>query len=178
MRVTPKISDRPAATRNSEDASASPFRSWTIKPDKSIFLHTSWSKKRAAWRRALAWSIGRAHLLDFFIGRLDVRTVDIAYVGHDALAVLLGQLAHVGAHGRLMVDGAVDDLAKGRLDLEALEGLDHVFGVGGATRLLDAGRQRLDRAVAHDGAQARIVVELGLVGVEELLVLGRIDGVP
>src|SRR5690606_32672620 len=125
MRVTPKISERPAATRNSEDASASPFRSWTIKPDKSIFLHALWSKKRAALRRALAWSIGRTHFFDFLVGRLDVGAVDIADVDHDALAVLLGQLAHVGAHGRLMIDGAIHDLAKGRFHLEAFEGLDH-----------------------------------------------------
>ena len=36
MRVTPKISDSPAATRNSDDAPASPLRSWTTKPEKLI----------------------------------------------------------------------------------------------------------------------------------------------
>ena len=30
MRVTPKINVRPAATRNSADADASPFNSWIV----------------------------------------------------------------------------------------------------------------------------------------------------
>jgi hypothetical protein len=36
MRVTPKISDSPAATRNSDDAPASPLSSWTMKAENVI----------------------------------------------------------------------------------------------------------------------------------------------
>src|SRR6218665_3110603 len=34
MRVTPKINERPAATRNSEDAPANPLSNGTTKPEK------------------------------------------------------------------------------------------------------------------------------------------------
>src|SRR3990167_9313551 len=34
MRVTPKISDSPAATRNNDDAPARPLSNWTTKPEK------------------------------------------------------------------------------------------------------------------------------------------------
>src|SRR5690625_587184 len=36
MRVTPKINDSPAATKNNEDASASPLRNWTRKPVRDM----------------------------------------------------------------------------------------------------------------------------------------------
>ena len=36
MRVTPKINDNPAATKNNDDAPAKPFNSWTTKPEKLI----------------------------------------------------------------------------------------------------------------------------------------------
>jgi hypothetical protein len=44
--------------------------------------------------------------------------------------------------------------------------------------LLQPGRDRLDRGVADHRADARRVVELLAVGLDELLVLGRIDRVP
>ena len=34
MRVTPKMSDNPAATRNNDDAPARPFKSWTKRPER------------------------------------------------------------------------------------------------------------------------------------------------
>ena len=34
MRMTPKISDSPADTRNSDDAEASPLSNWTSRPEK------------------------------------------------------------------------------------------------------------------------------------------------
>jgi len=36
MRVTPKISDRPAATRNSDEALARPFRNWMRMEEEEI----------------------------------------------------------------------------------------------------------------------------------------------
>ena len=48
-RVTPKITVSPAATRNSEDAPASPVSSW-ISRAVMVCLHTA-SLRAAAWRR-------------------------------------------------------------------------------------------------------------------------------
>jgi hypothetical protein len=36
MRVTPKISDKPAATKNKEEAPAKPLSPCTAKPEKSM----------------------------------------------------------------------------------------------------------------------------------------------
>src|SRR3954463_757695 len=117
MRVTPKMSDRPAPTRNSDEAPASPLSSWTTKPDKSM--------EGAACRG----SGRRAHLAHFGVGRQVLGAVEIRVVDHGADAVAVGGLADVRAHGRLVVDGAVGDLAERRQQLEAGEGGDELLGV-------------------------------------------------
>src|ERR1700710_1610683 len=76
MRVTPKISDSPAATRNCDDAPASPLSSWTRKPEKVM--------SRARARR----SIGRAQLQHLGIGRLELGAVEVDVVCHHALAAV------------------------------------------------------------------------------------------
>src|SRR5690348_11500071 len=87
IRVTPKISDRPADTRNSDEAAASPFRSWMTKEAK-----------------VTPRSVGGPHLPDLLVARQRVLAVDEAPVGHDALAVLEPDAADIGAHGRLVVE--------------------------------------------------------------------------
>ncbi|KAG1605404.1 hypothetical protein G6F45_014208 [Rhizopus arrhizus] len=76
-----------------------------------------------------------------------------------------------------MVDLAVLDLSIGRVHLQAGEGVDQLFGVDLARGLqaLGDGHQR---CIAHHRAHfGRFVVAL-LVGVDEGVIGGGIDGVP
>src|SRR4051812_29088127 len=108
-RVTPKISDRPDAIRNSVDALASPFRNCATKLATVLF--------------------GGAQLSHFGVARLDLRAVDVAERGHHALAVLHGEAPDEGAHRRLVVERAIRDPAERRVDGEALHRLDQLFGI-------------------------------------------------
>src|SRR5687768_8781196 len=110
MRVTPKMSDSPAARRNSELAPASPFRncSRTAEPLTGLLLL-------------------RAQLADFLVSGLELRPVGVAPVDHHAPAVFLRKLADIGAHGRLVVDAAPHDRPERRLHLEPLQRLDELF---------------------------------------------------
>src|SRR5471032_3037550 len=101
MRVTPKISDRPADTRNSDEAPASPFSSWMRREER------------------VTPSVGGPHLLDLVVARQGVLAVDEAPGLHVALAVLDADLADIGAHGRLMVERAIGDRAERRAELQA-----------------------------------------------------------
>src|SRR5258706_875775 len=103
MRVTPKMSDRPAARRNSELALASPFKNC----------------RRTAAPLTPGCSI-LPQCADFLVGRLVARAVGVAPVDHHALVVLLRELSDVGAHRRLVVERPPDDRAKRRLLLQAL----------------------------------------------------------
>src|SRR5258705_5953334 len=169
MRVTAKISDSPAPTRNSDDAPARPFSSWTTKPEGFIARGIAgWNQAAAAepalpgrWGRPLrgsaagapgVGSIRGARLLDQLSARLELRAVEILVVDHHALALVVLGLADERAHRRLVVVGAVRDLAERRVDLQAFEGLDELVGLA-ALRLLHASGDRLDRAVAHHRAE-------------------------
>src|SRR5688500_7201438 len=72
MRLTPKMSDSPAATRNSELAPASPFRNC--------------SRTAASLNPAVSLLPQRA---DFLLGGLDLRAVNVAPVDHRAAASFL-----------------------------------------------------------------------------------------
>ena len=61
MRVTPKISVRPAATRNSADATARPLRSWTTKRGERHCGSDGANARRSAAYCAAGASIRRAH---------------------------------------------------------------------------------------------------------------------
>src|SRR2546422_972026 len=161
MRVTPKISVKPAATRNSADADARPFRSWIV-------------KLLSVTRDAL---LGRPHLADDVIVRLVVLPVGVFPVDHHTLAVLDCGATHVGAHRRLMVDRAECDLAERRVDVEVAHRRHQLPGVG-RSRLAKRRDGGLDRAVADDRPEPRIVVELRLVRVAEALVRRRVDRIP
>src|SRR5690606_32927987 len=66
IRVTPKISDRPTAIRNSVDAPASPLSSWTAKPE--------------TMRRGPRDSVGGAQLAGLLGARQHRGAVDVAVV--------------------------------------------------------------------------------------------------
>src|SRR5215472_19204871 len=160
MRVTPKMSDNPAATRNSEDALARPL--------------TNWMRRAERVRASLLRRTVRPHPV---VRRQIVGAARVLRVDHDALAVLHGDPPNVRAHRRLVIERAERDLAERRIDDEPLHGRDQLLGVGGA-RLANRRCSGHHRAVADDRALTRVVFELSLVGVEEALVLGRVDARP
>src|SRR5438067_4922382 len=158
MRVTPKMSDRPAERKNSDEALARPFKAWSARTSSGSLLP-------------------RAQLPHLGIGRLHGGAVDVLDFGHRALALLDSDLADPGAHGALVIDAAISDRPGRRVDLEVGERGDELLGVG-AARLGDARSERLHGDIADEGPEARIVVEALLVGGDERLVLGRVDLVP
>src|SRR5215467_7961180 len=160
MRVTPKMSDNPAATRNSEDALARPL--------------TNWMRRAERVRAPLLGRPVRPHPV---VGRQIVRAARVLPVDHDALAVLHGDPPDVRAHRRLVIERAEGDLAERRVDDEPLHRSDQLLGIGGA-RFANRRRSSHHRAVADDRALTRVVVELRPVGFEEALVLGRVDARP
>src|SRR5690606_2125397 len=127
MRLTPKMSDSPTATRNNEDASARPFRPCTIRVESVISAarYRKQSSRRSFGR-------GGSPLLDDFIRWQDRRAIHIADIGHDAFAVLHSPRTHVGGHGRLVVLRTIRDWPERRDDLQTTECLDQRLGIGGA----------------------------------------------
>src|SRR5262249_52380197 len=122
MRVTPKISDNPAATRKSVEALASPLRNWMTSEDMLL---------------------RRAELSHLCVRRQELRAVGVAPRGHHALAVFRRSAADVGAHGRLVVESAVDDRTERSIDPEAFHRLDELLAVR-APRLPDRSDGRHD----------------------------------
>src|SRR5271170_7992989 len=106
MRVTPKINDRPAPTRNRPDAPASPLSAWNRTPSR-VMAGLSSCREKPGWR-----SFRRAQLLCFRVGRQHRSAVDIFEVDHHRFAVLQRKLADEGAHGRLVVAAAVNERAE------------------------------------------------------------------
>src|SRR6266550_8081809 len=56
--------------------------------------------------------------------------VGVAPVDHHALAVLDCDPPDVGAHGRLVIERSVGDLAEGSIDVETFQRRDQLRGVG------------------------------------------------
>src|SRR6185295_2842891 len=125
MRVTPKISDRPADRKKSDEAFARPFRAWSASTSSGSLL------------------LRRPHLPHLRVGRLHRSAVDIAEVLHRALAVLHRGLADPGAHRSLVIDAAIHDGARRRIDAQPGESGNQLLGVG-AAGLLDPFGERLD----------------------------------
>src|SRR5215211_8824252 len=139
MRVTPKMSDSPAATRNRPDALASPLSAWNRKASKDIASYPASScpalcrasrlmRHRRAFVNEMAGTSpamttqkvppgsvrgAGAQLLGFLLGGEHRGAVDIFEVRHGALAILQRDLAHIGPHRRLMVAGAVAERSEG-----------------------------------------------------------------
>src|SRR5499427_3839755 len=156
MRVTPKMSDNPAATRNSVEALASPLRNWMTNEDMLL---------------------RRSELPHLRILRQEPGAVGVAPRGHHALAVFHGGPADVGTHGRLVVERAEAYGAERRVDPETLHRLDQLLAVE-APRLPDRGGGGHHRSVANDRSRPRVAVPALAVGVEEAPVLRRVDRVP
>src|SRR5262245_10174446 len=108
MRVTPKISDSPAATRNSVDALASPLRTWIASEDMLL---------------------GGTELLHLGVEWQEVGPVRIFPGGHHALAVLHSGAPDVGAHRRLVVQRPVYNGAEGSVHAQPLHGLHQLLAV-------------------------------------------------
>src|SRR2546423_4461193 len=102
MRVTPKMSDRPAERKKSDEALARPFKAWSARTSSGSLLP-------------------RAQLPHLGIGRLHRGAVDVLDVDHRAAALLERDLANPRAHGALVVDRAVRDRTGRRVDLEVGE---------------------------------------------------------
>src|SRR5215831_18149662 len=156
MRVTPKMSDNPAATRNSVEALASPLRNWMTNEDMLL---------------------RRSELPHLCILRQEPGAVRVAPRGHHALAVFHGGPADVRAHRRLVVERAEGYRAERRVDPETLHRLDQLLAVE-APRLPDRRGGGHHRGVADDRSRPRVVVPALAVGVEEAPVLRRVDRVP
>src|SRR5690349_22417162 len=158
MRLTPKMSDRPADRKKSDEAFARPFSAWSARTSSGRLLP-------------------RAQLPYFGIRGQDRGAVDVLDVHHRALALLDRGLANPRAHRALVIARAVGDRTRRRIDLEVGERGNQLLGFG-AARLLDPGSDRLQRDVADERAEARVVVVALLVRADERLVLRRVDLVP
>src|SRR5207237_5033827 len=122
MRVTPKMSDRPADRKNSDEAFARPFKAWSARTSSGSLLP-------------------RAHLPHFGIGRLHRGAVDVFDVDHRAAALFERDLADPRPHGALVVDRAVRARPGSRVGREGGEGRADLLRLG-AARLGDARRER------------------------------------
>src|SRR5919201_606039 len=158
MGVTPKMSDRPADRKKSDEAFARPFRAWSARTSSGSLLP-------------------RAQLPYFGIRGQDRGAVDVLDVDHGALAFLDGRLAHPGAHRALVIARAKSDRPGGRIHLQVGERADELLRVR-AARLRNPGGDRLQRDVPDERSEARIVLVALLVRGYERLVLGRVDLVP
>src|SRR5918911_4096301 len=158
MRVTPKMSDRPADRKKSDEAFARPFKAWRARTSSGSLLP-------------------RAQLPHFVVGRQHRCAIDVLDVDHRALALLDRGPAHPRAHGALVIAPAISDWPSRRIDLEIRECGDQLLGVSTAC-LCNAGGDRLHRDVTDERTEPRIVVVALLVRGDERLVLGRIDLVP
>src|SRR3954464_2772783 len=104
-RLTPKISDRPADRKKSDEALARPFKAWSARTSRGRLLP-------------------RAQLPHFGIGGLHRGAIDVLDVGHRRDALLDGDLAHPGAHGALVIDAAVGYRPGILIHLQIGEGAD------------------------------------------------------
>src|SRR5918911_1178237 len=88
MGVTPKMSDRPADRKKSDEAFARPFKAWSARTSSGRLLP-------------------RAQLPYFGVGRQDRGAVDVLDVHHRALAFLDRRPADPGAHRALVIARAI-----------------------------------------------------------------------
>src|SRR5271166_1394768 len=169
MRVTPKITDSPAPTRNRLDAAARPLSAWNRTASRlmgtpswpDLFrlvpaIHDLLLDSKKTWMAVTSTAMtgsyrsihcrGRTQLPDLLVARLDARAVDIFEIRHGAFAALERDLPDIGAHGRLVVDGAKLERADRALDLQSAKGRDQFVGVG-CPRLGDTGGQRFHGVV-------------------------------
>src|SRR5437762_2489068 len=107
MRLTPKMTVNPLATRKSEEALARPLSAWRTRLSKGA---------RSALRAERAHHLVRGQV---------VLAVRIVPVGHGALAVLQHGATDEGTHGGLVIEGAELDGAEDGAEFEARHGIHH-----------------------------------------------------
>src|SRR5882672_3033941 len=159
MRVTPKISDRPTATRNSDEAPARPFSSWTARPAITALVLPHGPGISACLPRhpGADWKVasrGTRSVRASQLGYLGVRwkhgrAVDIAERLHHAAALVHRGCADESAHRRLVIRLAIGDRAERRVVLQPFERSDHLFGVGAAGLLDRRGDRKHGRITDH-----------------------------
>ena len=113
----------------------------------------------------------RSQLFHLGIGGERAGAIDVLEIDHGAVPVLQGDFANESAERRLMVAGAESKWPEGPVHLKAAEGVNELFGVGGAG-LSNAGRERFHRQVANDRTEPRIVVVALLISSKERLCSG------
>src|SRR5690606_27987187 len=99
MRLTPKISDSPQATINSDEVPAIPLRNSTARAVKSMRgpVYAIVPDPCLPLEPFSCCSLLRAHFSDLRVIGLNGCAIDISYVGHDAFAVLDPQFANIRA---------------------------------------------------------------------------------
>src|ERR1051325_372202 len=132
MRETPKISERPAATKNSPEAVESPLTAWNRNALSDMAARVKPSgcdvrRERVERSRSGSVRLRGPELLHLGVGRQHGRAVDILDVAHGALAVLQRDLADIGTHGGLVVAGAIGERPERAVDLEARASRHHLL---------------------------------------------------
>src|SRR5271169_4547545 len=109
MRVTPKMRESPAATKNRPDAEARPSRAWNARP--SHFIRERYQRLAGASPRPSRCSIRRRRPQPFHLGvrGQHTRAIDIFEINHGAAPVLQGELADESAERGLVIAGAVNE---------------------------------------------------------------------
>src|SRR5690625_2477397 len=134
MRMTPKISDKPAATRNKALALARPLSSWMRNPAR-VMARTA--------------SIGRTQLAHDLVWRLQFATVEIVNIHHHAAFIFYRRATDIHAHGGLVIEFAIGDGAEGRTECEPAKGFHQRCGIGAAGGTYALG-QGMQGGTAHD----------------------------
>src|SRR5947209_4351358 len=122
-------------------------------------------------------SILRPELFDFGIAGQIIRSLAVDRIHHHTLAILLGGLADEGAKRRLVIDLAEGDFAERRLHRQAFGRGDQLLRIRGVGFRQDRSGG-LDGLITDDRTKPRIIIVLGLICLEERIVLGRLDRVP
>src|SRR4029079_4223255 len=133
MRETPKISDRPTATKNRPEAVESPLSASNRNALKVIKSNPSPQGGERLTKDATNENLVRfdgPELLHLGVARKHGCAVDIFEVGHGALAGFENDLADIGTHRCLMITGTIDERTERTIDLEALKRLDQLLGIG------------------------------------------------
>src|SRR3984893_13081451 len=197
MRVTPKIRDNPAPTRNRLDAAARPLSAWNRTASRLMRcscrlgrgLHATqhpearttrcWVSQSARTNRRTGsiHRCGRTQLPDLVIARLNRCTINIFEILHGAFAALERDLTDISSRRGLLIDGAVFERSERAFQLEPTEGRDQLVGIGCA-RFRNPCSKRLHGDVTDQRTKARMIIPALLVDIEEGLVGGGGDLVP
>src|SRR4029078_8980273 len=133
MRETPKISDRPTATKNRPEAVESTLSALTRNALKVIKSHLSPQGGERLTKDITNENLVRfdgPKLFHLVVAWQNRCAVDIFEVGHGTLAAFKDDLADIGPHRGLMIAGAIDERPERTVDLQALERLDQLLGIG------------------------------------------------